>query len=124
MGQRHYEDDDFPTHCDHCPAAFGPGAKYRRVLLVMDALDNVVPTAGEKETRSGMEDSWELVLCLPCQERLALWLRTPLQVAVVEGDLPGELDDGALAEELEKELYILAHDPEPRKPNGSDVEGE
>lgn len=124
MGERHYEDEDFPESCDHCPAELGPGASYRRVLLVMDASSSVVPSPGRQAVRATLEDSYELVLCVSCAERLGLWLRTPLAVELSDGEVAEELDDGALAAELEKELYVLSHDPEPRSPNGVDEEGE
>ena len=102
MTQRHFEKDEFPRRCDHCPAPLVAGTRYRRVLAVLDADDSFV--GGE---RSNVENSFEIVFCHRCFERLSKWLQNPLSEIPPEGEPPAELDEAELEEELEKELFIL-----------------
>lgn len=102
MNRRHFEADEFPEHCDHCPREFLPGIEYQRVQMVVDASHSVVGGV-----TSHVEHSFELVFCLDCAGRLNRWLQTPLAAEPLGGDLPSELDDGELESELEKELFIL-----------------
>mgnify|MGYP001582527158 CR=1 FL=1 len=106
--ERHFDDEEFPEHCDHCPAPMGEGAYYRRVQVVLDADDNRTASRWAPEKRSSVEHSFELVLCLSCAERLNHWVRTPLSAAPTDGEVVGELDDASLQDELEKEMFILS----------------
>lgn len=104
---RHYEDEEFPEHCDHCPREFGLAEPYRRVQFVIDAAESRVGV-----DRASVENSFELVLCSLCAQRIERWVRTPLSVEPVDDVPPAdELDDQELADALEKELAILASDP-------------
>lgn len=104
MTNRHFQDEEFPEHCDHCPREFSPGTEYQRVQFVVDGETSVV---GRKRP-SMVEHSFELVLCVPCAGRLNAWLRSPLEVVLADGEEVDELDDGELESELEKELFILS----------------
>ena len=99
---RHFEKDEFPRRCDHCPAPLVAGTRYRKVLGVLDTSDSFV--GGET---SFVEQSFELVFCHRCFERLSRWLQNPLSEIPPEGEPPAELDEAELEEELEKELFIL-----------------
>ncbi len=107
---RHYDQDEFPRRCDHCPAPLVAGTRYRKVMAVLDSSDSFV--SGDKAL---VEESYELVFCARCFERLSRWLQTPLSELPAEGEDPAELDDGELVDALEQELYILAEDPEPEQ---------
>lgn len=122
MTQRHFDKDEFPRRCDHCPAPLVAGTRYRKVLTVLDAADSFV--GGEPGT---IENSFELVFCHRCYERLSSWLLNPLSEIPPEGEPPAELDEAELEEELEKELFILGDGGEPtadsRQQTASDSEG-
>ncbi len=102
MSQRHFEKEEFPRRCDHCPAPLVAGTRYRKVLAVLDVADSFV--GGEPAV---VESSFELVFCTRCFERLSSWLQNPLSEIPPEGDPPAELDEAELEDELEKELFIL-----------------
>ncbi len=108
MTERHFQDEEFPEHCDHCPAPFTEGAAYWRVQLVADLDESRV--GGH---RSGVESSHELVLCTACRGRLMAWVCFPLKAEALEGEPPVELDEAELEAQLEQELYVLSQDPLP-----------
>lgn len=133
MNRRHFQEEEFPEHCDHCPREFSPGAQYQRVQMIVDATASTVSepqAASRKQQASGsgsesgrkpnaerreqclVEHSFELVFCLDCAGRLNHWLQHPLSAVAADGEVLDELDDGELQDELEKELYILAEGPE------------
>lgn len=103
---RHFEGEEFPSHCDHCPAELGPGVAYRRLQLVLDVCDSVVGA-----TRADVEHSYELVLCSACATRIEHWATHPLGTETTE-ELVDELDDQSLLDELEKEAFILGPAPD------------
>lgn len=116
LGGRHYEGEEFPSRCDHCPRELSPGARYRRAQIVLDL---------EPSTVGGVpfavEGSHELVLCEVCSLVLSGWVSNPIDTVLPSEVPPGELDDseGALTAALERELYVLSHDPAVRAPTPS-----
>lgn len=103
---RHFEGEEFPEQCDHCPAELGPGVAYRRIQMVLDACDSLVGGP-----RSVVENSFELVLCSACAARIEYWVHHPLSIRGDEEDAADELDDQALLAELAKEEFILGDGP-------------
>ncbi len=108
MNRRHFQEEEFPEHCDHCPRVLGPGVAYQRVQMIVDAENSFV--GGHQ---ASVEHSFELVFCTDCASRLNHWLQNPLAAPAADGETVEELDDAELQDELEKELYILAGDSEP-----------